>query len=193
MRRGRSLNTPLRAFERARDAQELGAVGHFDRLDENLAGLAEGGMDRQLRTAAAEAALRKTLAAGPAEAVAGIVDLQHEERHARRARPLQHGQPVRRLLEGDAEARAQHVDVVAGAVGGRVERLIGHHQRVRGVAAELEAGEPAGFVGRQLQAPGSRPATATVMRIRQASIATSRNWSNGDRRSDRNRRCEWRS
>ena len=106
---------------------------------------------------------------------------------------LQHGQPVRRLLEGDAEARAQHVDVVARAAAAAMEGCIGHHQRVGGIAAELEAGEPARFVGRQLQRLRSRPATATRMRIRQASIATSRNWSNGDRRSDRKRRCEWRS
>ena len=52
--------------------QELGAVRHLDRLDQNLAGLGEGGMHRQLRTAAAEAALRKALRAGPAEAVAGM-------------------------------------------------------------------------------------------------------------------------
>ena len=36
-------------------------------------------------------------------------------------------------------------------------------------------------------------ATATDMRIRQASMATSRSRSKGDSRSDRNRRCEWRS
>ena len=78
-------------------------------------------MDGQLRTAAAEAAVRKALRAGPAKPVAGIVDLQHEERHADAARPLQHGQPVRRLLEGDAEAGAQHVDVVARPLRGRQE------------------------------------------------------------------------
>ena len=47
-----------------------------------LSRLREGGMDRQLRTAAAEARVREALRAGAPEAVPGIVDLQHEERNA---------------------------------------------------------------------------------------------------------------
>ena len=81
----------MRSLQRAGNAQELGAVGHFHRFDENLAGLGEGDMHGELGTVAAEAALRKTLATGLAKAIAGIVDLQHEERHAERALPLQHG------------------------------------------------------------------------------------------------------
>ena len=38
----------LRPFQCARDDQELGAVGHLDRIDENLAGLGKGGVNVEL-------------------------------------------------------------------------------------------------------------------------------------------------
>ena len=104
----------MRTLQRAGDAEEPGAVRHLDRLDQALARLRECGMDRQFRAGAAETALRETMGAGLPEAMAGIVDLQHEERHTQRGRPLQHGQAVRCLLERHAKARTQYVDVVAG-------------------------------------------------------------------------------
>ncbi len=67
----------------------------------------------------------ESLRAGLAEAVAGIVDLQHEEGHAGMAGPLQHGQPVGGLFIGDIEAGAQRVDVVAGALGGGEKGAVG--------------------------------------------------------------------
>ena len=138
-------------FQRAGDAEKLPAIRHFHRLDKNLAGLAEGRVDRQLGTAAAETAVRKPLRARLAKAVAGIIDLEHEERHARRARPLQHGQPIRGLFEGNAETRFQHVDIIACADRSGMEGRIRHHQRMRGVTAEFEAGKPAGLVGGEFQ------------------------------------------
>ena len=53
--------------------------------------------------------------------VAGIVDAQHEERHAARIGPLQRGQAMADLLEAGIEALRQHVHVVAQRLRGGVE------------------------------------------------------------------------
>ena len=50
------------------------------------------------------------------------------------------------------EARAQHVDVVTGALGRRLKGAIGHHQSVGGIAGNLETRQPPRLVGRQFQA-----------------------------------------
>lgn len=93
----------------------------------------------------------KALTAGFAEAVAGRIDLQHEERHPGCALALKHGEPVRRLFEGDPKARPQHIDVIARTLGRGVESGVRHHQRMRRVTREFETPEPARLVGGKLQ------------------------------------------
>ena len=100
--------------------------------------------------------MRETVRAGAAKPVSRTVDLHQEEGHAGAAGSLKRGQPGRRLLEGDAEAGGEHGDIVARAGGRLMEGGIGHHQRMSGVAAELEAGEPARLVGGQFQRLRSR-------------------------------------
>ena len=62
VRRGRSANAPCGPSSVRAMRQELGAIRHLDRLDEDLAGLGEGGMDGELRAAAAEARSAENLA-----------------------------------------------------------------------------------------------------------------------------------
>jgi hypothetical protein len=78
--------------------------------------------------------------------VTGDIDLEHEERHALEIGAAQRGHTICCLLEGDAETGLEHIDVIAGALGRGVKRLVGHHQRVRRIAGELEAGDAAGLV-----------------------------------------------
>ncbi|MCY1310149.1 hypothetical protein D9M70_603160 [compost metagenome] len=83
--------------------------------------------------------------------MAGIVDLHQKEGHALCARPLQHGQPIGGLLEGDLKARTQNVDIILRALRGGEEGGIGHHQRMRAIARKLETGDAARLRRRETQ------------------------------------------
>ena len=194
VRRGRSANPPCGPSSVRADGQELGAIRHVDRLDDQLsrAGRRRHGpaaSDRRRRSGSAESPARR-----PCGAVAGLIDLEHE-RTARRRCPAapawSAGSPPARTRRRSASAARRCRSGRACAAD--MERAVGHHQRVRGIAAEFEAGQPPRLVGGRFRAPAIRRRSRHVMRSRQASMAISRSWSKGDSRSDRNSRCEWRS
>jgi hypothetical protein len=73
------------------------------------------------------------------------VEAQEEERHAARALALQRREAVRRLLEGNAEARRQRVHVVAQLTRGGEKGRVGHQERGGGVVEQADADERRGF------------------------------------------------
>src|SRR6516225_10124513 len=113
---------PLR---RLGDAEVSLAVGHLRDLDAQHARRGEGIIDIPARARGTEAG---DVDAGRREAlgyIAGDVDPDEMEGNAFGARPAQRRQPVADLLEGDAEAILEDVDVIAGPLGGVAEELIG--------------------------------------------------------------------
>ena len=73
--------------------------------------------------------------------VAGMIDPDHEERHALRTRLLQGGQPVADLLEAGLETLHQDLDVVAQRRRRPVERLIGHQDRAGEIVGQADTAE----------------------------------------------------
>ena len=139
----------LRPVDCAGDRQELGAVRHFDRIDDDLAGLREGGVDAPASDNRRRSAPAETLRTGAAQAVSREVYLDQEKRHA--------GVPGRAASSGDSppargapKRGSQPIDVVASA-GLPAETLVRHHHRKRGIAGKFETGDAPPSVGRQRQ------------------------------------------
>ena len=127
------------AVDGAADHEELAAVGHFDELRHDAARCAERGVHVEPR---AGPAVFGKVKAGGVEAfgdVAAFVDAQEEERHPLRAFALQGGGAVAGLLEADAKARGEVVEVVLrgprfGQKGG-----VGHQDRGGEVVGQFDA------------------------------------------------------
>ena len=71
------------------------------------------------------------------------------KRHALGARPAQRRQPVADLLEGNAEAALQDLDVVAGRLGRVAEQLVGHQHRGGEIVGERRAHQRVRLLARE--------------------------------------------
>src|SRR3546814_13123532 len=93
-----------------------------------------------------------------------MIEFEKEERQARSTGARQSYQPAGGLFERNIAARAQDLDIIASPLRGREERAIRHHQGMRGIARQFEAGATQRLVVREREEIGRASCRERVCR-----------------------------